>query len=143
MLTSVLIRLLGLGMGEIIIILFIFLLLLIPFVLFLLTLQKTLEKISPENRKIEPSQVWLLFIPLFNFGWQFVIVNKVAESLRNELLQKNISLSEENPAQAIGIAMCICNCCTVIPVLNFISSIGGMVCWIIYWVNISKYKSSL
>jgi len=39
---------------------------LVPGIFFLLTLQNTLKVISPENRKMQPSNVWLMFIPLFN-----------------------------------------------------------------------------
>lgn len=143
MLNTIFIGALGLEGLEAVIVLFLIVLMLIPFVFYLITLQRTLEKISPENRKMEPGQVWLMFIPLFNLGWQFVIVNRIAASLKQEFAKRNIVISEENPGQGVGIAMCVCHCCNIIPVLNILTSIGGLVCWIIYWVNISKYKSFL
>jgi hypothetical protein len=50
---------------------------------------------------------------------------------------------EPRPGYGVGIAYCICSCCGIIPVLGVIASIGGLVCWIIYWVKISGYKTKL
>ena len=54
---------------------------LIPAIFFLLTLQNTLKAISEENRKMPPANVWLMFIPLFNIVWQFIMVDRIAHSL--------------------------------------------------------------
>ena len=112
-------------------------------VLYLLTLQNTLKQVSPENRKMPPANVWLNLIPLFNFGWQFVIVNRVADSLKAEFDKRGIVSEEPRPGYGVGLAYCICSCCGIIPVLGVFASIGGMVCWIIYWVKISGFKTKL
>ncbi len=39
---------------------------LIPWIFYLLTLSKALNRCSPANRSMSPGQVWLLLIPLFN-----------------------------------------------------------------------------
>lgn len=57
---------------------------LIPAVLFLLTLQNILKVISQENRRMPPGNVWLLFVPFFNFIWQFIVVDKIARSIAAE-----------------------------------------------------------
>ena len=43
--------------------------LLLPQTFFLMTLQNTVKEVSVENRTIQPSQVWLTFIPLFGIFW--------------------------------------------------------------------------
>jgi hypothetical protein len=132
------------GPGEIIILfIMLFGILLLPLILYLLTLQKTLNLVRPENRHMEPGLVWLALIPIFSIIWNFFIVSKVAESLRLEFKQRNIQTQEEKPGYTIGLAYCILFCCTIIPVLGLLTSIAGLVCWIIYWVKISGYKAEL
>ena len=53
------------------------LLVIIPYIFFLLALQKTLKVISPENRKMPPGNVWLMFIPIFNIFWQFIMAGRL------------------------------------------------------------------
>ena len=108
----------------------------IPYILYIQTLQKTLQQIKLENRTISEGSLWLLLIPLFNLIWHFFVVNKMSISLANETKSRNINFGEIQPGQSIGIAMCILN---LIPYLNII----GFILWIIYWVKISNYKNIL
>ena len=133
----------NLGGAEIIILLFVLLLAVLPMVFFLLLIQNTLKDISMENRKMEPGMVWLLFIPFFGLVWQFIIVNRLADSLHDEFIKKNIKVDEARPGFAIGLAFCILGCCGIIPYLGVLTSIGALVCWIIYWVKINGYKEKL
>jgi hypothetical protein len=143
MIHSVLLGMLGLGGIEIIIVFFVLIAFIVPFVFYLITLQNTFKLISTHNRKMEPGNVWLMFIPLFNLGWRFVIVLKMAESLKAEFAERNISVAEQYPGKGIGIAYCVCLCCSIVPFLGILASVGGLVCWIIYWVKISEYKALL
>lgn len=133
----------GLGVPEIIILLFILAMAVVPAVFFLLTLQNTLKEVSIENRKMEPGMVWLMFIPLFGMVWQFIIVNRLADSLRDEFAKKNIKVMEARPGFAIGLTYCILFCCSIIPYLGLLTSIAGLVFWIIYWVKINGYREKL
>ena len=90
----------------------------LPFVFYLITLQNVLKKVSPENQKMPPANVWLLFIPLFNIGWHFVVVAKVSDSLKAEFAKRGISVGVDRPAYGVGLAYCILNCCSIIPVLG-------------------------
>lgn len=63
-------------------------------VFFCLNLYNTLSLIRPENRKLHPAAVWLLFVPLFNFVWNFFVVIAVSSSLRNELEDRNFDVTE-------------------------------------------------
>ena len=116
---------------------------LIPTIFYLITLQSTLEAISFENRKMPLSNVWLLLIPLFNLVWHFFVVNALADSIKAEAEAKNIRLDESRPGYDVGLAMCILHCCSVIPVIGVFATIGGLICWIVYWVKIAGYKNTL
>ena len=92
---------------------------------------------------MKPSQVWLMLIPLFGIVWQFIIINRIADSLKSEFAKRNISIDEERPAYSIGLTYCILFCFGWIPILGVLASIGGLVCCIIYWVKIDGYKTKL
>ena len=112
-------------------------------VFYLLTLQNTLKECSPENRKMPPVNVWLNFIPLFNIVWPFIMVNRIADSLKAEFAKRGITGEEDRPGFSIGLTYCILMCCGAIPILNFLALPGALVCWIIYWVKIAGYKTKL
>jgi hypothetical protein len=68
---------------------------LLPQIFYLLTLQNTLSKVSPSNRKMVPGQVWLSLIPLFGMVWQFIVVTRMADSLQAEFRERGITVPEE------------------------------------------------
>ncbi len=39
--------------------------------------------------------------------------------------------------------MCILICCGIIPLLGILCSLGGLVCWILYWVKIAGYSNRI
>ena len=111
---------------------------LVPAIFFLLTLQKTLNAISPENRMMPPSNVWLMLIPLFNIVWQFIMVDKIAQSVAAECTRLNIPTKDAKPTYNNGLAWNICN------ILSFIPLIGGLaslVTFILYWVKVNEFKN--
>jgi hypothetical protein len=132
-----------LGGAEVLLIIILFFVLLISIIFYILTLQNTLKEVSPENRQMEPGQVWLLLIPLFNLVWRFIVVNKIADSLRAEFADRQINVDEDRPGYSIGIAYCILPLFGIIPILGTMASIAGLVCWIIYWVKMHDYKTKL
>ena len=115
---------------------------LVPAIFYLLTLQKALTRCSPESRAMQPGMVWLMFIPLFNMVWHFLVVINVAKSLDAEF-QKRGMQEEANPGKTIGLVMCILVCCGIIPILGILCSLGGLVCWIIYWIKIAGFSAKL
>ena len=126
------------GAEWILILLIIIPILLLPAIFFLLTLQKTLKVISPENRKMPPSNVWLMFIPLFNIVWQFIMVDKISQSLFAECTRLNIPVTNNKPTYSIGLAWNICNLLTFIP---FIGSLAALVLFVLYWVKVNEFKN--
>ncbi|HET6996801.1 MAG TPA: hypothetical protein VFI06_17530 [Chitinophagaceae bacterium] len=147
----------GLGTYELFTILLItFLIFLVPFILFLVTQQNTLKIIQPQNRTMQPGEVWLQLIPLFGLVWQFIVVSKISESIRRELASENtFSFEQQNnpyannsygqpkPTYGIGIAYCVLWCCSIIPLLGSFAGIAALICWIIYWVQLSDYKNRI
>ncbi len=129
--------------GIIIVIVIVVAIFLIPQIFYLLTLHRTLDLCAPHNRKIPPGQVWLILIPLFGIVWHFLVVGYVADSLAAEFQQRNIHADENRPGYNIGRTFLILQICGIVPFLGILSSVAGLVCWIIYWVKIAGYKTML
>ena len=115
----------------------------IPGILYLVSLQSTLNEISIKNRRMQPGQVWLSLIPLFGLVWQFIMVSRIADSLRAEFDDRQIQIAELRPGYSVGLAYCVLFTCSIIPVLGFLTSIAGLICWIIYWVKTSDFRQKL
>jgi H+/Cl- antiporter ClcA len=128
---------------HLIVVLFVLGVLLIPAIFYLLTLQNALSKCAPTSRTMEPGMVWLLLIPLLNLIWNFIVVTSMARSLANEYARRGIPSSEPLPGQSIGIAMSVCNCCCIIPVLGAFAGLAGLVLWIVYWIKIAEFSRTL
>jgi len=121
------------GLGMLTIGLIIVGILLVPFIFYCLTLQKALNRCSPECRAMSPGMVWLLFIPLFHLVWQFIVVSNMAKSLAAEFRKRGIA-EDPQPGQTLGLVMCIG---------NIICGPVGLICWIIYWVKIADYSNKI
>jgi len=113
------------------------------FIMFLLTLQKALSQVAPRNREMEPGQVWLNFIPIFHFYWNFVTVARVSGSLRKEFHDRRLSSDDDTFAYNMGLSWLILNLCSLIPMIGGLFAIGGLICFIIYWVKISGFSTKL
>ncbi len=115
---------------------------LVAVVFFLLTQQHALAACSPTVRKMEPGMVWLQFVPIFNLVWQFLVVLAISESLQQEFQRRNLPV-EPNPSRGIGLAVCILNCVSLVPIVNWVTLLPALVCWIVYWVKIAGLNSRL
>jgi hypothetical protein len=126
---------------------------LIVMIFFLIAQQNTLKAIKPQNRRMSPGEVWLQLIPLFNLVWQFVVVSRIADSIRSEINDRTMNSflgiadpifandMTRRPTYDIGLTFCILSLCGCIPILGGFASIAGIVCWIIYWTQIVAYKN--
>ena len=114
----------------------------IAYVFYLISLQKAFEAVSPENRELTPGLVWLNFIPIFNLGWQFVVVIKLSNSLKKEYETRGYQESCGG-GFGVGLAASICYIVSIIPYIGILASIGALVCWILHWVQIAGYKNRL
>jgi hypothetical protein len=116
---------------------------LLPMIFYILTLSRALTKCSRESITIEPGMLWLLLIPFVNLVWHFFVVIGMAKSLGNEFKARNLTNLDPLPGQSIGIAMCVCAACGIIPVIGFIAGLGSIVLWIIYWIKIADFSRQL
>jgi hypothetical protein len=130
------------GLGILTGMLIVIAIMLVPLIFYCLTLQKALNRCSPENRAMNPGMVWLMFIPLFNIVWHFFIVVNMAKSLGAEFQKRGIA-EEPKPGQKIGMILCILACCGVVPILGILASLAAFVCWILYWVKIAGFSSRI
>lgn len=92
---------------------------------------------------MSPGKPWLLLIPIFNVFWHFAVVINVAASLRNEFQRRNIPNADPSPGRTIGLAVCILTVISIVPIVGWLASIAGLVCWIVYWVLLSKFSRDL
>jgi hypothetical protein len=87
--------------------------------------------------------LWLLLIPLVGLIEHFFVVIGLAKTLSNEFRTRNIPNMEPLPGQSIGIAMCVCGACGIIPLIGLFASLAGFVLWIIYWAKIAEFSRVL
>jgi len=115
---------------------------LVVLIFYLLTLQKTLKRCSPESCAMQPGLVWLMVIPCFNLIWHFFVVINMAKSLSAEFKKRGIAV-EDKPGQTIGLIMCVCPVVAIIPFVGCVAGPAGLVCWIMYWVKIADFSKKL
>lgn len=102
---------------------------------------------------MKPGEVWLQIIPVFGLIWQFIVVNRISDSLRKELssplfsFEQNSDVQYDNssprPTHSIGVSYCVLICCSVIPIIGVLFALSGLICWIIYWVQLASYKTKV
>lgn len=112
-------------------------------IFYCLTLSRALTKCAPSSRTMEPGMVWLLLIPLVNLIWHFFVVIALAKTLGNEFRARQLVNIEPEPGKAIGIGMCTCGACAIIPILGILAGIAQFVLLIIYWAKIAGYSRLL
>ena len=139
----------------------------IPAILFLVAQQNTLRAIQSHNREMAPGLIWLQCIPVFGFIWQFIVVAKISGSISKELSSRGeesifglppaemLAASNKRPTLLVGIAYCLI--LTAGLMINFFSfsmtdrminaillfDSAGIICWIVYWVKLARYKRIL
>lgn len=122
---------------------------LIPYLFYLATLQRTLKQIAPENRMMAPDQVWLSLIPGFRLFWCFQVVQRLGDSLQNELKRRGLLEFDDRPAGGVGIAMACLSIAFHLAIwaqtlfLTLILFLALLICWIIYWVKMAEYATQL
>ena len=131
-----------------------FLAFVIPAIIFFLAQQRTLQAIRPVNRRMPPGQVWFQLIPIVGLIWQFFVIRRISDSIRNELntpiddsiFAETTIPAGHRPAYNVGILYSSLYCTSVIPhspLLKCIIALPGMVAWITYWVQLSRYKKQI
>jgi hypothetical protein len=119
-----------------------FAIILIPMIFYILTLQKALNRCAPENQAMQPGMVWLLLIPCFGIIWSFFVVINLAKSLGAEFQKRGLA-EEPEPGKMLGLIMCGLMVAAMIPFIGGLFGLGGLVCWILYWIKIAGYSAKL
>ncbi len=132
---------LGLGIPELAILL-IFGLVSLPWILYLLTLRKSL-RLTQKYHDISPGLVWLLLIPIFNLGWQFYILKNITKGIKGKFNEMGKACGDGG--WSIGLAFSILAFMYVcvlefIPDIRILFSIGTFFTWLIYWNKIVKFN---
>jgi hypothetical protein len=120
-----------------------FLVVFVIYIFFLISLSSALSKCSRASRTMEPGLVWLMLIPLFNLVWQFFVVIALAKSLGNEFRARGVSNIEPEPGKSIGIALCVCAACGVVPLANLLAFPVQLILLVVYWTRIAGFSRML
>ena len=111
-------------------------------IFYLLTLSRCYSRISPRHRRMEPGQVWLNLIPIFGVIWIFFTTIRLADSLSNEYRERRLR-GDGDFGRSLGITYPILFLASALPCIGGFVALGGMVCWIMYWVKIAGYSRQL
>lgn len=131
----------ALGSGCLVFILLGIAAVLVPIVFYLLSMQRALTLAGPENRTLEPGMVWLMLIPLFGMVWQFFVVLHVSRSVKNWAAAHGREV--QDAGWNIGLTACILFCCGIIPFLGTLTSLAGLICWIVFWVKVADFNKMM
>jgi hypothetical protein len=114
------------------------------FVLFLVSVSRVLSRVPRENRRIEPEQVWLNLIPILNFVWLPVTVERVGESLRNEFQARGRDRKSESYGKTAGLtALVLFSTALIFPPAAFITWPFASIYLIVYWLQLGWYARRL
>lgn len=111
-------------------------------IFYLLTLNRLLNVISPQNRKMVPGNVWLNLIPLFNIIWPFIMNPNITDSVRAELAERGRT-EPGDYGRTLGILYASFSAAGIIPYLGILTGIPAFVIWIIFWVKMAGYKTMI
>lgn len=112
-------------------------------IIWLTIMNRALDQVSHDLRRMEPGAVWLCLIPLFGLVWQFLVLNAVAEGIARELQVRNLFPKEPKPGYGIGLTGCILISCSIIPYAGVGLSIIGLIIMIVHMAKISEYNKVL
>jgi hypothetical protein len=110
---------------------------------FFAAVTRTLRRVSPENRRMEPGQVWLNLIPIFNIVWATVTVERVAESLRNEFRERGMDGPSERYGRGYGLTALVLVLIVIPPVVAVVTWPLAFAYTISYWRQLNRYAERL
>jgi hypothetical protein len=111
---------------------------------FFLELVRLLRRVEPDNRRMEPGQVWLNLIPVFNVIWITVTIERIAESLRSEFTARGLHGPNEKYGRTTGLTM-LALLASAVPLypLAIVTYPLAFGYWISYWRHINRYTARL
>ena len=130
------------GPAQLVVILFALLIGIGIGVLYLLTLQNTLKQVDESNRKVAPANVWLMFIPLFNLVYAFILYPQICDSIKAEYRYRGLNESGDF-GRSLGVTMPVLSLCGIVPFIGSLAGIANFIIWIVFWSKMGGYKSKL
>jgi hypothetical protein len=120
---------------------------LVPVIIFFNTQYKLLRAMAPHNRKLSPGWVWLQLVPYFGSILGFIVVSRVHDAVRKQYAETYNSYLLPGSVRfyRTGIAYCISGIFALVPYEPVALPAIALffVFWIIYWVQLVKYKRML
>ena len=116
---------------------------LIVLIVWCMTMNKALDQVSKDIRKMEPGAVWLCLIPVFGFFWQFMVTNAVAYGVAEEFRVRFMFPKDSKPGMAMGLTGGILVCCSIIPLGGVGLGLVGLIFLIIQATKIREYNRAL
>jgi len=112
-------------------------------------LYSAIMRVPAEHRRIEPGQVWLLLIPIFNWFWNFKVFPGISDSFRSYFAA--IGRTDVGDCgRSLGMAYCWLTIAatlgSLIPLVNCfagLAGLAGIVLLIIYLVKVTQLKSMI
>ncbi len=120
-----------------------FLLIFVIFVGFLSSVTRVLTRVAAENRRMRPGQVWLNLIPVFHFVWMPVTVERVGESIRNELIARGQNRKRDEYGKTAGLTCLALLATGIVPLVSVVTYPFAVIYGVVYWVQLSAYARRL
>ena len=110
---------------------------------FLASLQTTLGRVHPDRRRMDPGQVWLNLVPVFNIVWAPATVVLVAESLRNECRARGLDAPDADYGRFAGLTLLtlLATGCLFYPAI--LTYPAALVVWGRYWQVVNRHAREL
>lgn len=103
--------------------------------LFCNSLSKTLATVDPPLREQSPGSAWLLLIPLFGTIWMFFAVVAVRRGFERMTAAGRLS-QPSSGSWGLGMALAVIGVLNLIPYVNLLTGLVGLVLFIIYWIRL-------
>ncbi len=100
------------------------------------------QRIPAQHRQMEPWQVWLLLIPVFNLVWNFFVYPKLAKSYQSYFAEQGRT-DVGDCGEKIGLWYAICAAVCIIPCVNYVAGPAALVLWIIFIVKALGLKAQI
>lgn len=121
------------------------------FVLFQLTLQRTMDAVSPKNRQMSGGSVWLNLIPVFNLVFPFIFNNALKNSIEMEYFDRKIAKPVNLATGAVvyplmtilSIFFSILYYVSYDESLSILSGLAGLtnfITQIVFWTQVASHK---
>ncbi len=131
------------GFGIFGFVLVFFLLLLVPFILYLLNLQRCFEAVRPEFRPpMPPALVWLALVPGLGLFVLIAAAVLLSTAVKKEGEARRTGVFGDG-GLALGLAAAILGLLSMIPLIGLLLALGSLVCWIMHWIKVAGFRKLL